>query len=203
MAKVEYIITDLLALATRINYQPELAEAVNDLLNADNEIEYKLAQENATSLIAANREFGGELSSQFGLPIFMPLLFEAYEPEGEELLLESAVVEPSSSKKIVMTDLQGRDGSVKEFINNGDYSVTVSGIMCNRRIGYPIEQVEVFKNFMHQKQSLSVVHELLNLLGIHQVVITDWKLPKTPFINCQPYEFTCIQDTPIELTIQE
>ena len=40
-------------------------------------------------------------------------------------------MEISNTRNIVKTDIQGRDGSVKEFINNGDYQISIKGILSN------------------------------------------------------------------------
>ena len=42
-----------------------------------------------------------------------------------------AVIEISNTRNIVKTEIQGRDGTVKEFINNGDYQISIKGILSN------------------------------------------------------------------------
>lgn len=203
MAKIDFVIEDLIALAKHIDYQPAVANAVNAALSAKTEIEYQSAIEEATSLVSAHREFGSDQNSFLGLPVFLPLTLESYKAGVSDLLLESAVVHPQRAKNIVETELQGRDETVKEFINNGSYQISISGILCNPRIGYPMDQVETLAGYFDHKGSIGIVHELLNTLGINEIVITTHDLPKTPFINCQPYRFTASSDKPIELLIDE
>ena len=44
---------------------------------------------------------------------------------GERLVMNDAVVAVSRAKNIVTTQLVGRDGTVKEYINAGDYQLNI------------------------------------------------------------------------------
>lgn len=192
-------------------YTPTLASAVNTLLNAKNDIEYTDALKQASNEIngySVSIEDSEEVqayakSGHFGLPIYMPVLLEKIDGTNGDLLLESAVLEISRTKNIVITDVQGRDESVKEFINNGDYSVSFSGIIASNGASYPKSAVVEFEKFMKAKQALPIVHELLNALGIYEVVITDYALPNSPYLNIQEYKFNAVSDSPVELKINE
>jgi len=206
----EFDIPQLLALASKINYQPLLASAVNRVLNARTKDEYQIALKDATSValgydikdVNQLKNYGYGKASQFaGLPIFQPLILKT---DGEEdLVLESAVIAYSRQKNIVQTIVQGRDTSIKEFINNGDWQISVQGIICRKAWEYPIDEIDLFNRFMEKNVAISVVHEVLNQLGVYEVVVTDYSLPQTSMINCQPYSFNCLQDSPIELKLDD
>ena len=207
MAK-EYSIPELLGLAGIRGYSPRLGSAINTLVTTDNEIEYQTALQTATletSEIYDYSEIGTYSKSNHfdGLPIYMPLLFEKLDTTSDDYFLESAIVSISRSKNIVITEVQGRDSSVKEFINNGDYDISVSGLICRNGIGYPKESVKEFEKFMVAKTSIKIVHEKLNLFGIYELVIMDYDVPNSPLMNVQPYSFTAVSETPIELRIDE
>jgi len=207
MAK-EYTIPELLGLVGIRGYSPRLGSAINTLVTTENEIEYQTALQTATSEASEIYDYSEigtySKSNHFdGLPIYMPLLFEELETTPADYLLESAIVSISRSKNIVVTEVQGRDSTVKEFINNGDYDISVSGIICKNGIGYPKESVKEFTKFMVAKSSIKVVHEVLNMLGIYELVIMDYDLPNSPLINVQRYSFNAISETPIELRIEE
>ncbi len=200
---VEYKISDLIALSTSLVYVPQLGEAVNRALSANSPIEYTAAIEEATSLAYAEQQFSRGYKGEFGLPLFMPLEIESFDDSVDDLLLESAVVDFSEDKNIVITELQGRASTLKEFINNGDSKMTFSGLICGRGYGYPLDQVEQFKKYMRHNQTLRIIHESLNMLDVVDIVVTNWKLSKTPYTNCQMYTFDAISDQPIELLINE
>lgn len=200
---IEFNIQQLIGIATQLRYFPAVGEAVNRALSADSPIEYEVAIQEATSAALANEQYSRGLKSQFGLPLFMPLEFDPYDETTDGLLLESAVCSFRRAKNIVITEVQGRDHSIKEFINGGEWEISVSGIICTPGYGYPMSAVKDFNDYMNQNKSLRVVHEVLNELGVFDIVITDYDLPKTPYQNCQLYSFNAVSDQPIELTINE
>lgn len=205
---IEYTIPQLLAQAGLRGYTPRLSGAINQLLNADNEIEYQAALQTATEETTGIRDYsdgeGQSVDNHFeGLPIYMPLILEGDDEIPDDLLLHSALVDFNRQKNIVTTIVQGRDVSVKEFINNGDFQIRVQGIIANRNAGYPRQEVNELKRFLHAKKSIKIVHEVLNMFGIHEIVITDYAFQNSSFINWQPYSFTAVNEVPIELRIDD
>lgn len=200
---VQFNIQELIGIATQMRYYPAIGEAVNSALNASSPIEYQAAVQEATSMAFANEKYSRGLKSQFGLPLYLPFEFDPYDETTDGLLLESAVCSIKRSKNIVITELQGRDHSVKEFINGGDWEINVTGMICTPGYGYPLAAVSDFNDYMDQNKSLRIIHEVLNELGVFNIVITGFELPKTPYSNCQLYSFSAVSDQPIELTINE
>lgn len=205
-----YNIPELIAMAAFVNYRPEVAGAVNQLLSAKNETEYSkaLKQANEATLgyeiteFYEPKDYGTNPKAQFaGLPIFQPLTLE--DGIGQPLTLQAAVVNINRVKNIVITPVQGRDTSIKEFINNGDFTLNISGIFSQIGWGYPLEDVLAFNAYMERNIALKVNHEILNNLGIFEIVVTDYNLPKTPYINCQGYSFNCVNDEPLPLVIED
>ena len=204
---IEYNIPELLQMLGIRGYMPRVAGAVNQMLRPKDELSYKAAKREATRLITgyehvdvpvADTGYTGDL---FGLPVFMPLILESYETGVQDLLLESAIVEIARQKNIVLTVVQGRDSSVKEFINNGDFQIRISGILSSGGIGYPKNRLTELDGFLAHKGSLKVVNEKLNELGIYEIVITDYAYPPVPFQNIQPYTITAVSDEPVELVL--
>lgn len=48
-----------------------------------------------------------------------------HEGERYSLLFQEVVISVSQERNIVTTSLQGRDGTIKEYISNGDYGITL------------------------------------------------------------------------------
>jgi len=204
-----FSIPELLKLADNIRFQPMLAAALNTALRTRNKEEYEIAMREATKIaigyesvnVYTSKDYG---TSSFlpGMPLFQPLLFKGEEGQ-DDLLLESAVLEVSQQKNIVVTPVQGRDNAVKEFINGGDWNLNVSGIICAKEHRYPLDEVIEFERFIQRKATIQVVHELLNAIGVYEIVILSHTLSKTPHINCQAYSFTAVSDEPTELVIND
>lgn len=142
-----------------------------------------------------------------GLPVFARVDFLA--PAGwVRLSLLDPIVEIARQKNIVITDIQGGDGTVKEFISGGDYAVTIKGVLASdpmqgqyaRR--YPTREVQALQELIDLNEPLPVSGRLFKLFGIQNLVIRDHSWPPLPgFTNLQAYELRCLSDKPIELVL--
>lgn len=147
--------------------------------------------------------------STLGTPIYAPLIIRAgsYNTRTdtisyEEVVLENALVDVSMSKNIIKTAIQGRKGTVKEYISEGDYIINISGsLLSDNQKEYPESKLQNLSKAMKAPVSLQVVCEPLNRLGIYEVVIESYNLPqKQGFIGMQPFTISALSDEPLELT---
>lgn len=206
---MEFKLPELALLSASVRYNPLLSVAVNKLYNTRSPIEYDQALQEATQIAIGyenvtiyNRKDYGSSSNLEGMPLFQPLTFVG-QGDLESLLLESAVLELSRTKNIISTVIQGRDTTVDEWINNGDWQMSVSGIICANEARYPLESVLEFEKFMDLNKSIKVEHEIMNALGIYEIVILSEKLSRTPSINLQTYSFTAKATKPLPLIIED
>lgn len=190
-----------------IRYYPELSESVHQMLTTKDPIEYQKALETATATVSGytvsglhkHPDYGYNSAAQLsGIPLFQPVIISINDERS--LLLDGAVVSFNRQKNIVQTVVQGRDSSVKEFINNGEFHISVSGIMCQKGWEYPLEQVKEFMLFMNHKGPLEICHEVLNAVGVHSIVVMEHDCPKAPLFNCQTFSFSAVSDEPLSLT---
>lgn len=209
----QFTIPELLSMGSKLRYNPQLAVAVNRVLNANSKVDYEIALREATAaaigyepkvLDEAKSNADYDKSNHFpGLPIFHPLIIKATEQGEKDLVLDSAVVTYNRQRNIVETVVQNRDTTIKEFINNGSWTFSVTGILCRNGNIFPRDLIVEWDRFMSKKQSLPIVHEVLNAIGIYEMVVKDYSMQPSPYINCQPYTFNAVQDTPIELQIND
>lgn len=207
---MEFKLPELALLASDVRYNPALSLAVNRLYNLrGDKIEYDIALEEATKIaigyenvtIYKGKDYGTS-SNLAGMPLFQPLLFIG-EDGMEDLLLESAVMDLSRTKNIVSTVIQGRDTSVDEFINNSDWQINVGGMLCANEPRYPLDEVLEFEKYMDLNRPIKIEHELLNALGVYEIVILSEKLSKNPSVNLQVYQFSAKSTKPLPLIIQD
>ncbi|NPV35074.1 MAG: hypothetical protein HPY80_00235 [Bacteroidales bacterium] len=192
----EINIPNLLRYVGITGYMPQLGEAINRMLRADDALSYKAAAKDAGTALFFPGSFFADL------PKFMPLLLKGFDGK-EDLLLDSATVSFSTSKNIVTTKLQGRNGTVKEYIADGDYTINVKGILAYNGVRWPREDAMKLREFLEAKTSLEIAHELLNAFGIYEIVITDYNFPESPYINLIPFTFSALSEQKIELKIME
>jgi hypothetical protein len=207
---MEFKLPELAIFTSNVRYNPLLGAAVNTLLNTRIQDEYDIALEQATKIAIGyenvtlyKKKDYGQSSTLAGMPLFMPLRLKGTDGL-EDLLLESAVVEAQRTKNIVSTVIQGRDSSVRELINNGDFTITVSGMLCNNEAQYPMDLFLKLSAFMDLKKPIEIEHEALNARGIYEIVVYgDNIIQKTAHINVQPYSFTAESSKPCPLIIQD
>lgn len=98
-------------------------------------------------------------------------------------------------------------GSIKERWNQGDYEITITGVLIGSLLTgdvkqcFPISDFEKLRDFMTAPKSLKVYCEPLQLLGINQVVIEDFSFPFTKGENVQAYEIKCYSDFDYKLLL--
>lgn len=121
---------------------------------------------------------------------------------GYEFPLE-CVTEAILPKKIVETDIIGRDGNVEELMGLGDWMITVRGFVINHNsVAYPEAGVKQLRAFAALKTSLlDVESTFLNLLDIYYVSVHRLAFPPgVGFSNVQPFEMELKSKIPFTVT---
>jgi len=93
----------------------------------------------------------------------------------DELKLESVRFIVSQSKNIVRTAISGRNGTVKEYNNEGDYEIVVQANLSELENIFPGEQLQKFQEIKKVPQSIPVTSKILNsIFEVDDVVITEF-----------------------------
>jgi len=128
--------------------------------------------------------------------------YESVTITGSELILDVVLFEISRTKNIIETQINGRNGSVAEFINNGDYEIRVSGVITAENKGYPFEEIEAFNKITSAPVSIKVESEFLALFSIYEIRVKSEVLPQREgFTNTQLFSFTASENESIELKL--
>ncbi|MBS1641543.1 MAG: hypothetical protein JSR11_03610 [Bacteroidetes bacterium] len=153
-------------------------------------------------------------TSVLGTPVFADVILSkttkidySYGSEvvKKEVHLMWALLDVSQTKNIVKTAIQGRDGTVKEYISDGDYMVTIRGAFSSTfKLTYPKELVANLIKLCKEKTALDVTSEYLLMFGIHQLVIDSYKFSQEEGKqNIQKFELQCSSDVPLILKKQK
>jgi hypothetical protein len=137
--------------------------------------------------------------SYLGTPVFSDI---SIPRDGRpDLLLETVLIEVSMRKYIVTTPVQGRPGTVKEYISDGDYEVRIRGVLVEPGSSqYPAQQVRDLHEVLRRSEAISVVADYLRFFDIYDLVVTSYAFGQPEgYQNTQPFELTCISDNPEEL----
>jgi hypothetical protein len=131
-----------------------------------------------------------------GRSITNEVINKSYGP----LTCQAVLITVSQSKKIIKTEIQGRNGTVKEYLGLDDYKVTINGIITGPNGHYPIEIVNGLKAMLDSDQPIEVASKFLQNLGIHSIVVESYDIPqKEGGYSYQTFSIECISDVPQEL----
>lgn len=111
-------------------------------------------------------------------------------------------VSMSSTKNVVLTQVQGRDFTRKELVSGGDMTYTINGSIVSDDEGvYPTEAVKRFIKIMQYNGIVNVNYITFGLLGVTRIIIKDFSLGTPEYKNIQPYSFTCVAVEPDDAII--
>ena len=124
--------------------------------------------------------------------------------DGSELEISDAVAAVSRERRIVCTALTGRDGTVKEYINDGDWNINiVVGVQAVRggviTDDYPTEELRQLREFMDEKKPLSVYSAFLDIFDITKVVIKNYSATQATEANYQAVSINAVSDEDYEI----
>lgn len=128
--------------------------------------------------------------------------------DGAELEISDAVAAVSRERRIVCTALTGRDGTVKEYINEGDWAVNiVIGVQAVRggviTDDYPDEELRQLREFLDEKKPLEVYSAFFDIFDITKIVIKSYSASQATEANYQAVSISAVSDEDYEIYSNE
>lgn len=119
--------------------------------------------------------------------------------KGERLVMNDAIVAISRAKNIVTTQMVGMNGTVKEYINDGDYSINIVVGVAAVRDGvivdeYPAAGLRELRAFLDVNEALSVHSEFLDVFDINSLVIKSFSVSQDTASNYQSVSISAVSD---------
>lgn len=143
-------------------------------------------------------------ATAFGTSVIDNLFFDAgayTDKDGSTIQFEGLHINQvglsvNMTKQIVKTSIQGRNGTIKEYISDGDYVVTASGTITDDGHVFPSEAVEAFVAITKVPQQIRVVSSYLNdNFDIFWIVIESVNIgQKSGFRNEVAFNMTAVSD---------
>ena len=192
---------------------------------AANAFGYSALRSYQTPAAAAQQSNGGQYGAataasaatsgpknMFGLPTFVQVNFLAVAGTANSmafygLTLLDPLVTVNRPATVIKTAIQGRNGTVKEYIGQGDLSVVIRGIVATSisaadRFAYPLPDVRALQQLVGLGAAIPVSGFLQDVFDIHNLVIENVRYEALPgFVNLQAYEIEAVSDDPIELAL--
>ncbi len=160
-----------------------------------------------------------EISDIEGKPWLTTLGLE-YEDKTFEFI--ECIVTINQEKNIVTTALQGRDGTIKEYISDGDYSITVDAAInnyqevsisatpysmpiefTNSSFEYPLEKLKELQNFLKTPDALNIQCDLLEVFKVRSVVVKSFNLQQETHSNRQSIQIQLLSDESYEIKLKQ
>jgi hypothetical protein len=148
-------------------------------------------------------------NGDLGLPImsYFEFIAGAYTPaQGGEpvqydgVKLTNVLVTITQTKNIVTTAINGRNGTVKEYVSDGDYVISLTGSVVSPDNIYPTAAVRALRELMSVPASLEFSCPFLEQFDITNVVVTDFDFSETAGTrNMQAFTISLLSDEIIEL----
>lgn len=117
-------------------------------------------------------------------------------------IYDAVLITVSQAKKIITTEIQGRDGTVKEYIGLDDYQVVVNGILTGANGVRPVDEIAQLKKMLDAPVRIDVACAYLQDLGIHSLVVMDYTFEQQAGgYSYQTFSITFKSDVPQQLRL--
>lgn len=108
-------------------------------------------------------------------------------------------VQVSTKNNIVLTTVQGRDYSRKEYISGGDLEISITGKITSKYPEvYPEAEVSKFLHLMQFKGVLDCDNTILRQFNVTQLIVLNYNIQQSSCRNIQPYTLQCVAVEPAE-----
>ena len=116
--------------------------------------------------------------------------------------IETVLITVNRAARVIKTPIQGRDGTVKEYIGLDDANLTINGIITGRNGVYPFAEVARLRRWLDAPVSKGIVARWLGNLNIDNIVVEDYSIPQVEGgYSYQMFTINAISDLPVELKI--
>ena len=135
----------------------------------------------------------------------------AIKHSGKDFIFNECLISLNMEKNIVTTTLQGRNGTIKEYISDGDYNITIdAGISTytieqnnEHNIDYPKDAVKELKEILSLPETLEIQSDFLEIFGIKSAVVKSFNLQQETHSNRQSINIQMLSDEPYEIKLKE
>lgn len=151
-------------------------------------------------------------TSAMGTPIQANITFQAGEyiddngdtQTWDSLTYDAALINVTQAKKIIKTEIAGKNGTVKEYIGLDDYGVQVNGIICGLNGVHPKDEIANLKKMLDAPVPIVVACAYLQNLGILNLVVDSYEIGQAEGgYSYQQFSINFIDDIPTELRIAD
>ncbi|MGV7234659.1 MAG: DUF6046 domain-containing protein [Nitrosomonadaceae bacterium] len=151
--------------------------------------------------IQASRYLGTPVYSALGIPSQTYTDLDGQQITTQNLTIETVLMTVSQTKNIITTAIQGRNGTVKEYISDGDYQIEIRGVIASGAGDvYPENEVTALVEICRAPVAIEIFSEFMDFFEIDTAVVESYDFPQVEgFRDNQPFTIRLLSDVPIEL----
>lgn len=123
-----------------------------------------------------------------------------------EIRITDAVIKVEQSKSIVTTKLVNRSGTVKEYVQMGDYVIKINGHLIGEQGKFPYDDLNnILIPLLERAENLKMASKYTEAFGINEVVLTESVLDQNQMklFNVMPFELKFVSDSSYEFLVEE
>jgi len=115
------------------------------------------------------------------------------------IVVDTVVFTVNKVRNIVKETIQGRNGSVKEYVSDGDFTISCQGVLSNKENYFPEDEARTLRQLFEVPQQLPIISLYLNNVhDIFNIVIESWSMPFTAGKRNEiPFNFIAVSDSEI------
>lgn len=119
------------------------------------------------------------------------------------LNVDTVLITVSQSKNIVKTPIVGRNGTIKEYISDGDYLIDIRGMIVSQYpLVYPRDEVSLLIELLNLPKQIPVASDFLNIFEIGSIVVEFYSIgEKLGSRNEVPFEIQAWSDNAEEIQL--
>ncbi len=131
-------------------------------------------------------------------------------PKTLDFIFHECLISLNLPKNIVTTALQGKNGTIKEYINIDDYQITLEAAVdsylgnetTDARFDYPKDKVNELIKMLQTPDELIIISDFLKLFEINSVVVKEFSLTQETHTNRQSISIQLLSDEPYEIKLK-
>lgn len=150
-------------------------------------------------------QIGYDKIGMLGLPVWdtVTLITEPYTTDDGLVIstptglnLEIALIEISNDRNIVKTKIAGANGTIKEYMSDGDFNINIKGSLVSKYSNMPpIDELNTLNIIIKHPEALTVRSNFLDYFDIQKLVIEKPVVKQREGMrNVVDFELQCVSD---------
>lgn len=170
-----------------------------------NRIKTAIIKANITPLVDLFPD-GSVPSEMFGTPVYdQVVLKKAIDSVNvnDVIKFDSVVVNVNQQRNIVRTPINGRNGTVKEYISDGDFDISIDGVITDPHPNRsPKEFLENLYTMLSLPNEIVIISDYLACFKIQYAVVITYTFAQIQgMVNQVEVNIKLVSDEPVELKL--